>query len=249
MGNDQKIAVLVGSNGRLGPTWAECLMQNGYKVFGTGIEEVTVNDFVPAVSYRKLDLRESGTTHIAEVLCETSPQALVLNSGIDSRPGEGKANLQDYSIETWREILEVNLVGVVKVLNTTLEMKLPPKRIVIIGSMYATTAPIPELYSHYGVAGQRKHPAYSASKSAILAVVRQYAIEFVKRNVFVNLLSPGSIKSEQDLEFERKISQRIPIGRMGQASELKSALSFLLDIDNSYFVGQNLIIDGGMNLW
>lgn len=249
MESEEKSAVLLGSNGRLAATWAETLVENNYKVFGLGIEENSQNSFVSQESYLQMDLRKTESSQIVQLLNELLPEALVLNSGIDSRPGEGSSRLQDYDMSTWRDIFEVNLIGAVKVLNSVLEMILPPRRIVVIGSMYATSAPIPELYSHYGELGQHKHPAYSSSKSALLSMVRQYASELLKKSVYINVLSPGSIDFGQDSEFKQKMAQKIPLGRLGDATELKSALTFLLDTRNTYFVGQNLVLDGGKNLW
>jgi NAD(P)-dependent dehydrogenase (short-subunit alcohol dehydrogenase family) len=63
------------------------------------------------------------------------------------------------------------------------------------------------------------------------------------------MLSPGGVKGSQDSEFLTKFSERTPMARLAEARELKAALKFLLDKENSYMTGQNIEVNGGYNLW
>jgi NAD(P)-dependent dehydrogenase (short-subunit alcohol dehydrogenase family) len=171
-------------------------------------------------------------------------------NGIDSRPGTGKSKVEDYDIASWNNILEVNLLGFVRVMNTILFSKFSPINIVVVGSLYASVSPNYHLYSHFNLGkGQIKHPAYSASKSALKSVMKQYSTLLSKNGIRINMLSPGGVLANQDQEFIDNFSSVTPIGRLAKSEELISSMKFLLDESNSYLVGHDLLIDGGYSSW
>ncbi|MBM4102252.1 MAG: SDR family oxidoreductase, partial [Phycisphaerae bacterium] len=75
------------------------------------------------------------------------------------------------------------------------------------------------------------------------------ATYWAKDNIRVNSLTPGGIASGQNEEFNRRYSNRVPLGRMGQADELVGALIYLASDAASYVTGQNLVVDGGLSAW
>jgi NAD(P)-dependent dehydrogenase (short-subunit alcohol dehydrogenase family) len=91
--------------------------------------------------------------------------------------------------------------------------------------------------------------SYSVSKTALIGLTRYLATYWAKSGVRVNALSPGGVFDNQPPEFIQNISSRIPLGRMAERSEYRSALQFLATEDSSYMTGQNLIIDGGRSVW
>ena len=64
-----------------------------------------------------------------------------------------------------------------------------------------------------------------------------------------NAISPGGVYESQSVEFQKRISELIPLGRMAKADEYKSAIQFLCSDASSYMNGSNLIIDGGRTVW
>lgn len=242
-------AFLFGPNGKLGPIWLQALQELNYKINAFGLEEELMVENKSELEYSRLDIVEANHEKLKDLFNQLSPRVVVINSGFDSPPGTGESQLNDYSLDSWRKFFEINLLGCIKILNASLESNELPKRIVVIGSMYSETSPIPDLYTHYPPRGRIKHPAYSSSKSALLAAIKQYAGLFLQFGCTLNMLSPGAIQGNQDQEFVSKISSRIPLKRLGNPNELIAGIKFLLDESNTYFVGQNLIIDGGMNLW
>lgn len=241
--------LLFGVEGLLGSQWLDCLNKMGHEVIGVGPEELVSPDRnLKLKNYFKFDLTSDNTLPLKDLFLKENPINVVINSGKDAKPGFGQSVLTSYSIDSWREILEVNLYGVVRVLNAALDCKSPPRNIVVVGSMYSEKSPNPYLYSHYGEHGLTKHPAYSASKFGALSVVKQYAAHYASKGTLINMISPGVVDSNQDSEFIQKITDKIPLHRLASAEELQSILEFLLE-KNSYVVGQNLVLDGGMNLW
>jgi NAD(P)-dependent dehydrogenase (short-subunit alcohol dehydrogenase family) len=115
--------------------------------------------------------------------------------------------------------------------------------IVNIGSLYASVAPIPELYDH--LPGFVKPPAYAASKAGVVALTRYFARLWGPQGVRVNALSPGGVRGGQDEEFLRKYNARVPLGRMASPDDLTAPLLFLASDASRYVTGHELRVDGG----
>ena len=240
---------LVGVDGLLGSEWTNVLRNLNHRIVGVGPSQ-TSQALEKGIldSYYIFDFLTQAHGELDELFFNERPNNLIFNSGIDAKPGSGKDSLSSYSLETWQEIFDVNVFGLVQVLNAATKTKYRPKNVVVIGSMYSEKSPDPSLYSHFGDKGLTKHPGYTASKFAALGIVKQYASHYASEGVIINMLSPGAIFSNQDPEFARKISTKIPIKRMANPDELQSMMKFLLE-ENTYAIGQNFVLDGGMNLW
>jgi NAD(P)-dependent dehydrogenase (short-subunit alcohol dehydrogenase family) len=94
-----------------------------------------------------------------------------------------------------------------------------------------------------------KPVTYSVVKHGLIGLTRYLATYWADRNVRVNALAPGGIRTEQPEEFVQKVSALIPMGRMARCDEYKGAIVFLASDDSSYMTGTTLIIDGGRSCW
>ena len=245
-----KSAVVFGPFGNLGPTWVEALSELNFQIHGAGLPTTKSDNTQKLVTYEVLDLLDSNSSDIENYLNKVKPSVVVINSGIDSTPGTGQSKIENYDLESWKKMIEVNVLGAVKILNAIIRTQTKPCSVVLIGSLYSSISPNPELYSHFNDGmGTVKHPAYSTTKSALLGLMRQYASHAAKSSIRINMLSPGGIKGHQDSEFTLKFESKTPLGRLGESRELKSALRFLVDENNSYLIGHNLVVDGGFLLW
>lgn len=244
-----KKALLIGSNGFLGDYWSHELASNNFETFG--IAKGLNNGYIKPVNFTDFDVTDSNWAEFIENFINVKrPEIIVFNSGIDSPPGNGFSNIHDFSIKSWKEVFEVNFFSAISMLNAVNKIEDYKCRIILIGSQYATLAPSKRLYDHNNHGeGSVKHPAYSASKTALKAAMKQYATELAESGIIINMLSPGGIFNNQDEEFVRKFSERSPVKRLGERNELGSALSFLIDEKNSFCVGLDLLVDGGYSLW
>ena len=244
-----KKALLIGSNGYLGEFWAKELVEKGYETFGISIG--SNGKYIHQENFFEYDVsNKDWPDYIENLLQALRPSAIIYNSGIDSPPGQGFSQFKDFDMEGWRKIFEVNLFAAVSVLNAISEIPDLNCRIILIGSQYASVSPNKNLYSHQNNGnGSIKHPGYSASKSALKAVMKQYATELADKGLVINMLSPGGIANNQDIEFLNKFAERIPLRRLGEREELGSALNFLLDENNTFCIGLDLLIDGGYSTW
>lgn len=164
-----------------------------------------------------------------------SPDILVNNAGTIHRDAA-----QDFSSDAWMTVLQVNLTSAFQLCQLAGREMLEKRRGKIIN--------IASLLSFQG--GVRV-PAYAASKGGIAQVTKALANEWAGRNVQVNAIAPGYIKTtntsalQQDETRNRQILERIPAGRWGEPEDLAGAAVFLASSASDYINGEVLVVDGG----
>jgi NAD(P)-dependent dehydrogenase (short-subunit alcohol dehydrogenase family) len=250
MTNEKPNLFVFGPTGNLGPTWVETAFEEGWNVIGLGVGKPDKQLNSLMLESIELDLLDLKKSEVMAIFSKYKPTTIVFNSGIDSPPGQGKNLIQDFEHDSWEKIFQVNLFGFIRIINLFLQNPENLNNVIVVGSIYASLSPNFNLYSHFQNGnGSLKHPAYGASKAALKSVIEQYGATLAPKGIRLNMLSPGGVKGNQDLEFVRKFSERTPLSRLAEPKELKSALRFLLDPENSYLTGQNIVVDGGYKLW
>lgn len=233
-----KLAVVTGASGNLGPVWCAALAGAGMQVVKV---DVRAGDGVEVADVTDGDALRALRDRIG------APDVLVNNAGIDQPPDPDAAvgGIEGVSADEFLRVLDVNTRGVfvtTQVLGSAMA-EAGRGSIVNVGSLYASIAPIPELYDH--MPGFVKPPAYAASKAGVIALTRYFARLWGPRGVRVNALSPGGVRGGQDDEFLRKYTARVPLGRMAEPDDLTGPLLFLASDASSYLTGHELLVDGG----
>jgi len=257
---DGKTVVVVGAAGNLGPLWVQTLLDEGAGVIACGLGSTTdpalkslASHAGNSVSVVDVDISQPDLPGLDDVVALLAPGSLhgvVLNAGIDSVPGTGKNALTDYTPEDWQNMFAVNVFGLVGVLNSLLAYLANPSSVVTVGSIYGLVSPKPSMYSHFhDGAGSMKHPAYGASKAALLAVTKQYGTYLAPHGIRVNMLTLGGVAAGQDSSFVNKFEGHVPQERMVPREELPGSLIYLLSDDSLSMTGHNLIVDGGYTAW
>lgn len=153
--------------------------------------------------------------------------------------------LQILKVENLEEIFKINVfspIEFIKILSKN-KYKDDNQSLVIISSIM-------------GVVGNKGLTSYSASKGAIIAMIKSMALELAKKNIRINAVSPGHIKdSEMSIEKESKLSNESifkiieshPLG-LGSCKDVSNMVSFLLSEDSNWITGQNFIVDGGYTI-
>ena len=171
---------------------------------------------------------------------------LINNAAIDSVPNKKKNSI---TLKKWNNEIAVGLTGsflMIKFFGEEM-VKKGGGRIVNVGSDLSVIAPNQDIYKNT-FSDFVKPVTYSVIKHGLLGMTKYYASLYADKNVNVNMLSPGPIYNNQDKSFVKELIKFIPKKRMGNQQELLSALEFLINIDNTYMTGQNLIIDGGRTI-
>ncbi|MFD8738132.1 SDR family oxidoreductase [Streptomyces sp. NPDC059618] len=260
-----KVAVVTGVLGRLGAVWTDALLGAGADVVGID-RSVTVPPLLEETLSRhpehrfqllKADVTETDTLRAALDSCLATvgtPEILVNNAGIDQPPNTSGDSWRfgDIPAEVSASILDVNALGVLKTCQVFgAEMARGGAGSVInIGSLYGSMAPDPRLYEHLPQDPPFiKPPAYGMSKAGVAALTRYLAVLWGGQGVRVNTLSPGGVLGGQDAAFRGKFSDRVPLRRMAEATDLTGPLLFLASDLSSYVTGTELLVDGGYVCW
>ena len=258
-----KVAIVTGALGLLGRQHCRALARAGAHVVATDLDAEAVAAFA-------LDLSEPGREALgfaADVTLDRSIQRLrdavlarhdridilVNNAAIDDKfVAEGGGRFEDYPLDQFRRILDVNVAGVFACCQRLGSVMAEQGRgsIINVASTYGVVAPNQDLY--VGADGRQrffKSAAYPASKGAVLQLTRFLAAYWGRRGVRVNALSPGGVEAGQDAHFRQRYAERTPLGRMARASDYGGALVFLASDASQYMTGANLIVDGGFTIW
>ena len=261
-----EIAVVTGALGRLGPVWAEALIEAGATVAALDRPGARPSAAFTELSGRAdpsrlhrfdADVTERSSIDAArDAISEKlgSPSILVNNAGVDQPPDSAtdRFRIEDMPIEMFRRMIEVNLLGTFQMIQSFGALMIGRRRgsIVNIGSLYASVSPDQRFYDHFeGALPFLKVPAYGASKAAVVNLTKYFATLWGAYDVRVNTLSPGGVLASQDPDFKKKYSARVPLGRMAGDVDLKGPLVFLASNASSYVTGHELRVDGGFTAW
>ncbi|WP_422371751.1 SDR family oxidoreductase [Hoeflea sp.] len=196
------------------------------------------------------EIIEAATAHFGE-----SPRLLVNNAASKSASLDDFFTPDDdYSPETWREVMAVNLEAPFFLSCAFAKPLLASSQsgsIVNIASIYGHMSPDQRIYAGAEYMGKQiTSPAvYSTSKAGILGMTRHLAGLWGGRGIRVNSVAPGGVFSGQNSRFEEQYSARVPMGRMAMPGEIAPTIAFLLSEESSYVNGQNWLVDGGLSAW
>ncbi len=136
----------------------------------------------------------------------------------------------------WDSVLNISVKGMFNVTQNVIQQMLRKR--------YGRIVNVSSLSGLKGVAGQTN---YSAAKGAVIASTKSLAHEVAKRNITVNAVAPGFIRSDMTEELnQEQIKQLVPIGRIGEPQEVAHAVSFLVSDKASYITGEVMNINGGI---
>lgn len=172
---------------------------------------------------------------------EKKIDVLVNNAGIYSTASKGGAFLNFTKEEDWWEVVRVNLGGVMNCCKAVLPHMIQRKYGKIIN-----------MSSVSGIRGTAGNTSYSASKAAIIGFSKALAREVVRLNITVNCVAPGFIETDMTSQLPENVIKgmmpNIPIQRMGRIEEVAELVSMLASDRVDYFVGQVMVVDGGITI-
>ena len=228
----KKVLVSGGTKG-IGGAIVTKLLDEGYSVIATTRDKTKANILEHEnLTVENLDLSsKDSVSEFQEKVESFKPSILINNAGVT------KDNLfLRMSEDDWTEVIETNLNGTYRLTKIFLKDMIKNKwgRIINIGSVS-------------GLMGNPGQTNYASSKAALEGFTRSLAKEIGSRNITVNLVSPGFINTDMTsgLTME-KLESQIPLGRMGNPSDVASLVAFLASEGAGYITGQTLVVDGGL---
>lgn len=260
-----KTAVVTGGGGILGRHFAAGLAAHGAKVAvldadlnaAAAAVDSFADEATPAALAIGCDITDRSKVESALARVERELGLIDIVHNNAATKGSDLAKFfdadEDYELDTWREVMAVNLDAMFIVAQEAGRLMIPRKRgaIVQTASIYGIMGPDPRIYegSHY-LGHQIRNPAvYSASKAGVVGLTRHLATVWAPHGIRVNALTPGGVSSGQNTVFSEKYSARVPLGRMARPEEMVGALVFLASDAASYITGQNIVVDGGLSAW
>lgn len=261
-----KSAVVTGGAGILGRKFCSALAAFGANVAVVDLQEEGANVFAAELT-REYKVKcigvgcdVSNPESVSEMVRKTVTafgEINILHNNAATKSDNLEAffaPFEDYSLNEWRKIMSVNIDGMFLVAQAVGRQMVAQGKggsIIQTASIYGIMAPDQRIYEgSFYMGRQINTPAvYSASKAAVVGLTQYLSAYWADKAIRVNTLTPGGVESGQNDTFIKRYSQRIPLGRMAKACEMVGALVYLASDASSYVTGQNLIVDGGLNVW
>ena len=235
-----KTAIITGSEGQLGQAFCNKLKMMKYNIIGFDCAKKVNKD----IDFYKVDITNKNQINSTLDSINCQVDLLINNAGVSTFSPFEKRTEEELDF-----VIGVNLKGPILLTQAVFNRYFKPQNkgcIINIGSIYGIVSGDMRLYSD----GDRRTPEiYGATKAAIINITKYFAAYMAPNNIRVNCISPGGVFNNQDKEFVKKYSNKVPMGRMGNSDDLLSALEYLISNNSSYVTGQNIIIDGGFTSW
>jgi 3-oxoacyl-[acyl-carrier protein] reductase len=238
---ENKNIIVTGASGGIGNSIVKKLNQAGANILASGtriekLEELKKN--FENIKILKFDISQSDK--IVEFIENATNELGGSLDGIVNNAGITQDNLAiRMSLEEWQKVININLTSTFLMSKFAIKKMLKNKSGKIVN--------ITSVVGHTGNLGQAN---YTASKAAIVAMSKSLAIEYAKKNININCISPGFIKTAMtdniDEKFREVIVSKIPSARLGEPDDVANAVLFLSSDQSDYINGETMHVNGGM---
>ncbi len=236
-----KSIIVTGASGGIGNSIVKKLVENDANVLASGTRVEKLEELKSKYENIKILKFDISQNDKIEEFIENATKELggTLNC-IVNNAGITKDNLSiRMSLEEWKKVIDVNLTSTFLLSKFSIKKMLKNKSGKIIN--------ITSIVGHTGNLGQAN---YSASKAGIVAMSKTLAIEYAKKNININCISPGFIKTAMtdkiDEKYKEIIISKIPSARLGEPEDIANAVLFLASDKSDYINGETLHVNGGM---
>ncbi|WP_397588869.1 acetoacetyl-CoA reductase [Sandarakinorhabdus limnophila] len=238
-----RVAVVTGGTRGIGAAISIALRDKGFTVaanYGGSDDKArafTEKTGIKSYKWNVAD-HEACLQGCAAVAAELGPIDVVVNNAGITRDG----TLMKMSWEAWDEVIRVNLGGCFNMAKAT-----------FVGMKERGFGRFVQIGSINGQAGQYGQVNYAAAKSGIHGFTKALAQEGAKFGITANAIAPGYIDTDMvsavPPEVLARIVAKIPVGRLGQASEIARAVAFLVSEDAGFITGSTMSVNGGQHMY
>ena len=244
MSEEQKTVVLTGASRGIGHATVKRFSEVGWRVLTCSRDVFDSRCPWPGGKFNHIQVDLSDPKNTIEATNEIKDKldgklhALINNAGVSPKLVNGqRLNSLETELKIWHQVFQVNFFAPI-LLAKALKNELERAK----GAIVNVTS----------IAGSRVHPfagaAYSTSKSALATLTREMAYDFGPLGVRVNSIAPGEVQTDMLSEGTNQIVAGLPLGRIGQPSEVADAIYFLCSTSSSYMTGDELSINGGQHV-
>jgi len=238
---ENKNIIVTGASGGIGNAIIKRLNDAGANILasGTRIEKLEeLKDNFKKIKILKFDISQSDK--IEEFIENATSELGGSLDGIVNNAGITQDNLAiRMSLDEWQKVININLTSTFLMSKFAIKKMLKNKSGKIVN--------ITSVVGHTGNLGQAN---YTASKAGIVAMSKSLAIEYAKKNININCISPGFIQTAMtdkiDDKFKEVIISKIPSARLGKPDDIANAVLFLSSDQSSYINGETIHVNGGM---
>ena len=235
-----KNILITGASGGIGNELVKKFVSLGGNVLGTGTKTEKLDLLKkknPNIKVKKFDMLEH--SRIEEFI----DNVFLELGGLDILINNAGTNMDNLSLrmkdEEWKKVIDINLTS------TFLLSKYSIKK--MLKNKFGRIVNITSVVGHTGNLGQAN---YAASKAAIVGMSKSLAIEYAKKNITINCVSPGFIQSKMTdgivESIKAVLTSRIPMARLGKGEDVANTVAFLSSDSASYITGQTIHVNGGM---
>ena len=235
-----KNILITGASGGIGNELVKKFVSLGGNVLGTGtkVEKLDqIKNKYPNIKVKKFDMLDH--SGIEEFINNV---ALELG-GLDILINNAGTNIDNLSLrmkdEEWKKVININLTSTFLIAKYSIKKMLKNK--------FGRIVNVTSVVGHTGNFGQAN---YAASKAGIIGMSKSLAIEYAKKNITVNCVSPGFIVSDMTMNIAEKVklylTSRIPMGKLGTGEDVSNCVAFLSSDQASYVTGETIHVNGGM---
>ena len=235
-----KKILITGASGGIGGALVKKFVSLNGNILGTGtktekLDLIKKNN--PGIKVKKFDISEH--SRIEEFIDNVTLEL----GGLDILVNNAGINADNLSLrmkdEEWKKVIDVNLTSSFLLSKHAIKKMLKNK--------FGRVVNITSIVGHTGNLGQSN---YSASKAGLIGMSKSLAIEYAKKNITVNCVSPGFIVSDMTTNIAEKfrlyLTSRIPMGKLGTGEDVSNCVAFLSSELASYITGETIHVNGGM---
>ena len=235
-----KKVIITGATGGIGNSLVEKFNNLGAMIMATGTNEDKLNNLKKKYQNINIEKFKLDEHNKIEGFIEKTNEKL---DGIDILVNNAGITLDNLSIrlteENWKKVLDINLTSTFLMCKFAIKKMLKKKSGKIVN--------ITSIVGHTGNLGQAN---YAASKAGIVAFSKSLSIEYAKKNININCVSPGFIKTDMtdkiNEEFTKNLISKIPSGDLGTGEDVSNCVAFLASDLSKYINGETIHVNGGM---
>ena len=233
--------IVTGSTGVIGNSILKKLILGGSNILATGTNEEKLKEIKN--KYEKINTLKFDISDHKKIEEFVEKCTSILSNKIDvliNNAGITKDNLSiRMKEEEWKKVIDINLSSTFLITKNVIKKMLKSKNGKIIN--------ITSVVGHSGNIGQAN---YAASKAGLIAMSKSLALEYGKKNITVNCVSPGFIKSDMtdkiSEEHTELLKSRISLNKLGNPEDVANTIAFLSSNMSDYITGETIHVNGGM---